>query len=123
MTLALHMETTSAPRPTPLTPCPDWCAECNAPDPGVVDHYSQIWSGSDHYDEATWRVQVTQRVTNRVPGRAVVELIGAEGTYGSTSGLVQALLAADALAARINAEHAKTSDAAPREPAGQEVAR
>lgn len=86
---------------------PDWCVECHTPDPGVVDHYSRTWKGSDWHDEATWQVQVTQRVQQGpdgtvIEGLAVIDVIGVEGTYGSTADLMWALMLAQQVADRIN---------------------
>lgn len=88
-------------------PCPDWCTEDATPDPGVIDHYSRMWKGSDLYDGAEWRVQVTQRIQQGpdggvIEGRAVIDVYGADHTYGSTRGLVRALMQAQTLADRIN---------------------
>lgn len=90
-------------------PCPDWCTQCDIPDPGVVDHYSRTWRGDDHFDGASWTVQVTQRI-QQVPdgtlivGLAVLDVSGVDGAYGSVRGLVRALLMAQQLADRINAD-------------------
>lgn len=88
---------------------PDWCTECRTPDPGVVDHYSRVWRGSDWLESARWRVQVTQRVEQGpdgtvTKGRAVIDVLGVEGTYGSIADLARALILAQQLADRINAE-------------------
>ncbi|NIL62664.1 hypothetical protein [Salinispora arenicola] len=89
---------------------PDWCVECHIPDPevGVVDHCSRTWKGSDWHEEATWKIQVTQRVRQGpdgtvIEGLAVIDVIGVEGTYGSTADLVLALMLAQQVADRINA--------------------
>ncbi|MFI6228695.1 hypothetical protein ACIBCR_15440 [Micromonospora echinospora] len=89
-------------------PCPDWCVEDCTPDPGVIDHYSREWKGGDSYDGASWMVQVTQRIQQGpdgqiIEGLAVIDVIGADGAYASTSGLVRALILAQQLADRINA--------------------
>ncbi|MEV5819366.1 hypothetical protein AB0L22_09335 [Micromonospora haikouensis] len=86
---------------------PDWCTGCTHPDPGVIDHYSRTWEGTDLHDGADWRVQVTQRVQQGprgevIEGLAVIDVIGVEGTYGSTAGLARALMLAQMLADRIN---------------------
>lgn len=90
---------------------PDWCVGCEHPDPGVIDHYSRTWEGEDLHDGASWRVQVTQRVQQGpdggvIEGRAVIDVTGVEGAYGSTAGLARALMLAQALADRINARRA-----------------
>lgn len=87
---------------------PDWCVGCTHPDPGVIDHYSRTWKGSDLYDGAEWRIRVTQRIQqapdgNTIEGLAVIDVIGVEDTYGSVAGLARALMLAQALADRINA--------------------
>jgi hypothetical protein len=87
---------------------PDWCVECRTPDPGVIDHYSRTWKGSDWFDQASWTVQVTQRVQQGpngelIEGLAVIDVTGVEGTYGSTADLTRALILAQQLADRINA--------------------
>lgn len=92
-----------------MPPDPDWCIECRNPDPGVIDHYSRTWSGTDLNREATWLIQVTQRVT-RCPdgstfeGLAVIDVIGVEGTYGSAVEFARSLLMAEALKDAINAD-------------------
>ncbi|MFI1194141.1 hypothetical protein ACH4T9_12900 [Micromonospora sp. NPDC020750] len=89
---------------------PNWCdGACQHPDPGVIDHYSRTWEGEDLHDGASWRVQVTQRVQQApdgsvIEGRAVIDVTGVEGAYGSTSSLARALMLAQVLADRINAD-------------------
>ncbi|MFF0822479.1 hypothetical protein ACFYUR_19120 [Micromonospora haikouensis] len=88
---------------------PDWCnGSCRHPDPGVIDHYSRVWEGTDLHDGDDWRIQVTQRVQQGpngevIEGRAVIDVTGVEGTYGSTAALARSLMIAQMLADRINA--------------------
>lgn len=89
-------------------PDPAWCIRCDSPDPGVIDHYSRTWTGDDFFDGAEWQVQVTQRIQHGpdgglIEGRAVIDVTGAEGSYGSTRGLVRGLMLAQQLADEINA--------------------
>ncbi|MFI2663349.1 hypothetical protein [Micromonospora carbonacea] len=88
---------------------PAWCVGCRTPDPGVIDHYSRTWEGTDLCEGASWRIQVTQRVQQDsagavIEGLAVIDVTGAEGTYGSTVEFARALLAAEALKNTINAD-------------------
>ncbi|MDZ5443773.1 hypothetical protein U2F26_13675 [Micromonospora sp. 4G57] len=78
-----------------------WCVKCVSPDPGVVDHYSKPWEGTDEFDGATWSGVVTQRYEQGHPTPAVIDFESA-GTFGSLAALAADMLAADALATRIN---------------------
>lgn len=94
-------------------PDPAWCVKCDSPDPGVIDHYSRTWTGDDLYDGVSWRVQVTQRIQHGPDGRvieglAVIDVADVDGTYGSTRGLVRALLLAQTLAGEINANRRRS---------------
>ncbi|MEU7978316.1 hypothetical protein AB0B63_07260 [Micromonospora sp. NPDC049081] len=87
---------------------PSWCVGCRIPDPGVVDHYSRVWEGTDWHDNTKWRIQVTQRVEiapdgTITEGLAVCDINRAEGTYGSMAEFARAALLAEALKDSINA--------------------
>ncbi|WP_328344667.1 hypothetical protein [Micromonospora sp. NBC_00421] len=89
-------------------PCPDWCVEDRMPDPGVVDHFSRVWSGSDWLEVACWKVQVTQTVTHHADGSiteglAGIIVSGADSTFGSVAEFTRALMQAEGLKNRINA--------------------
>lgn len=90
----------------PLPDCPEWCVKCEFPDPGVVDHYSSTWSGTDPYNEGTWKIRVTQRHTYKGVEPAVVDVTGIDDAFGSVKMIVRDLLAAELLKDRINAEGA-----------------
>lgn len=94
--------------PRPRRACPIiWCAGCDRPDPGVTVHLSRTWTGADRFDGARWWIQVTQRHTPTGVLPAVVDVTGVEGTFGSLLDMADDLLAADALAKRINAGGAR----------------
>ncbi|MFJ8690229.1 hypothetical protein [Micromonospora wenchangensis] len=85
--------------------CPTWCVEDNIPDPGVVVHCSRIWQGSDYYEGATWRIQVTQYVSEvDGPDMADININEGEGVYRSVAEFGRALLLAEALKNSINAD-------------------
>ncbi|MFG2046064.1 hypothetical protein ACGFIW_01370 [Micromonospora sp. NPDC048935] len=87
-------------------PCPDWCVQDSCPDPGVVDHYSREWAGRDYMDGAEWRVQVVQTVTVAGPNLAYINVNRATGSYASTAEFTRALMQAEVLKNRINADRA-----------------
>jgi len=89
-------------RAADTTPCPDWCTDCVSPDPGVVVHHSQPWTGVDEFDGTTWQVTVTQRVNNGVADPATVDVILGDGAFGSLTGFTADLRAAEAMKNRIN---------------------
>lgn len=95
----------STPAPCDLS----WCVKCVSPDPGVIDHYSRPWEGTDEYDGATWAGVVTQRYEQGHPTPAVIDF-ESEGTFGSLAALAADMLAADALATRINADATATGE-------------
>lgn len=90
-------------KPTPVTHGA-WCVEETKPDPGVVDCYSRVWSGTSPADvdsDAHWRIQVTRRTTNGAPDRATID-VEINGSYPTAGPITAALGEAQSLANRLN---------------------